>query len=74
MRCVDILHKQVTHIIVLLIEHMKTGLTQQKESQVSIQKKRMFILQSAMKVVSWVNEFNPQNVNDNDLKLPEELK
>jgi hypothetical protein len=53
---------------------MKTGLTQQKESQVSIQKKRMFILQSAMKVVSWVNEFNPQNVNDNDLKLPDDLK
>ena len=34
----------------------------------------MFILKSAMKVISWVQGFNPQNVNDHDLKLPEDLK
>ena len=36
MRSIDILHKQITHIIVLLIELLKTNVTQQKESQVSI--------------------------------------
>ena len=74
MRSIDIMHKQITHMIVLLIEHVKTSLTQQKESQVSVQAKRMFILQSAMKVMTWVHGFNPQNINDNDLKMPEDLK
>ena len=32
MRSIDIMHKQITHMIVLLIEHVKTSLTQQKES------------------------------------------
>ena len=32
MRCVDIMHKQITHIMVLIIELGKTIVTQQKES------------------------------------------
>jgi hypothetical protein len=28
MRSIDIMHKQITHMIVLLIEHVKTSLTQ----------------------------------------------
>ena len=59
MRNIDILHKQITHIVVLLIELLKTNVHQQKESQVKIQSKRMFILQNAMKVVNWVNKFDP---------------
>ena len=74
MRSIDILHKQVTHLVVLLVEHVKTSLTQQKESQVSIQSKRMFILQSAMKVMTWAHGFNPQNVNESDLKMPDDMK
>jgi len=27
-----------------------------------------------MRVVNWVHEFDPQNVNNDDLKLPPELK
>ena len=27
-----------------------------------------------MRVVNWINEFNPSNVNNDDLKLPPELK
>ena len=27
-----------------------------------------------MRVVSWVHDFNPENVNTQDLKLPPELK
>ena len=59
MRNIDILHKQVTHIIVLLVEFLKTNVHQQKESTTKIQSKRMFILQNAMKVVNWINKFDP---------------
>ena len=27
-----------------------------------------------MRVVNWVNELNPANVNNEDLKLPQDLK
>ena len=36
MRCVDILHKQLTHVMVLIIELVKTNVMSQKESQVKI--------------------------------------
>ena len=50
MRCIDILHKQVSHIIVLLIEYMKTFVYQHKETQAVTSNKRMFILQQATKI------------------------
>ena len=59
MRSIDILHKQITHIIVLLIEFLKTNVSNQKESHVVIQNKRMFILQNAMRVIHWVDKFDP---------------
>ena len=34
----------------------------------------MFILQNAMKVVNWIHEFDPQNVNSGDLQMPADLK
>ncbi len=34
----------------------------------------MYILQQAMKVVNWVNAFDPQTINNEDLKLPADLK
>jgi len=34
MRSIDIIHKQVTHIIVLLVEFLKTNITSAKESEV----------------------------------------
>lgn len=44
MRCVDIQHKQITHLSVLLTESLKTIIKQSKESKTSIQNKRMYIL------------------------------
>jgi hypothetical protein len=33
MRCVDILHQQIMHIIVLVVELVKTNISQSKESK-----------------------------------------
>jgi len=62
------------HIIVLLVEAMKTLVSQQKESSTSKQNKRMYILQQGMSVLNWVSNFEPQSVNADDLVLPNELK
>ena len=37
-------------------------------------KSMMYILQQAVNVCRWVNEFDPQNVNIEDLYLPHDLK
>ena len=74
MRCIDIMHKQIQHIIVILVEFIKTSLSNAKESQVSVQGKRMYVLQQAMKIISWIGEFDPQNVNSQNLHLPSDLK
>jgi len=36
MRDIDILHKQITHIIVLFVELLKTNVSDHKESKISI--------------------------------------
>lgn len=74
MRCIDIQHKQIQHIIVILVEFIKTSLSNAKESQVSVQGKRMYVLQQAIKIISWIGQFDPQNINSRDLHLPTDLK
>ena len=74
MRGIDILHMHIKHILVLMIELGKTIVNQAKESQVSIQGKRLFVLEQSQRVQNWVNTFEPQNVNVKDLTIPDELK
>jgi hypothetical protein len=78
MKGLDILHKQVTHMIVLVIEMIKSGMTQMSitcDSEKSRHhKNQMYLLQQAVSVCRWVNEFDPQNVNIVDLYLPTDLK
>ena len=47
MRCIDIQHKQISHLVVLFYEVQKTLISQKKESDVSIQNKRMYIFQQS---------------------------
>ena len=74
MRCVDIQHKQLCHLIVLFVEAIKTLIRTQKESESENQTKRMYVLNQSVKVMKWINLFDPQNVNIDDLTLPNELK
>lgn len=74
MRCVDIQHKQLCHLIVLFVEAIKTLIRTQKESDSENQTKRMYVLNQSVKVMQWINLFDPQNVNIDDLTLPNELK
>ena len=44
MKCVDIMHKQVTHMAVLLIEIIKQGIIQKTENETSKQQRQKFLL------------------------------
>ena len=41
-RWIDIQHKQISHLVVLFYEVLKTLITQKKESDISIHNKRMY--------------------------------
>ena len=78
MKGLDIVHKQVTHMIVLVVELIKScmnSLSVHNDSdKTKHHKNLMYILQQAVNVCRWINDFDPQNVNIEDLVLPNELR
>lgn len=74
MKAIDIIHKQVTHTVVLLIEVVKQ-LENEKIDSVSLrQNKRIYLMQQLVNVLSWIQELNPQQINYDHLILPDNLK
>ena len=55
MKSIDVQQKQISQFIVLFVEQLKTLIKSQKETKVSIQNKRMNILQSSVLVMNWIN-------------------
>lgn len=73
MRGIDILHKQMTHIIVLFVEYLKNSLKNHFDNEKTKEKKKLELLQYSLSVCNWINLFNPSNINNDDLILPVEL-
>ena len=59
MKALDIMHKQTTHITVLIIEMIKGMMNESAESEVTKAQKRKYLLTQAIKVCSWINKFDP---------------
>ena len=60
-------------MIVLFVEQLKTMIKSANESKVKRQNKRMIVLSNALQVVNWINSFDPQNINNDDLKMPKNM-
>ena len=73
MKSVDSVHKQIKHLVVILVEIMRLSVTAQSETKQSKLNKKMYLLQQSISIGQWINEFDPENINTNDLKLPSEL-
>ena len=74
MRALDIMHRQMTHLSVLLLEVQKQMLNEQNETTAQLKSRRMFTLEQMVNVTNWIHDFNPQNVNFMDLNLPGNLR
>ena len=74
MKSIDIMHRQVTHMSVLIIEILRQGIVTKTESETTKQQRQKFLLQQGCSVARWIAEFDPQNVNSDNLILPTELK
>lgn len=74
MKAVDIMHRQITHLSILLTEVQKSIINEQNETAAAVKSKRMFALEQIVNVTNWIHDFNPQNVNFMDLNLPKNLR
>ena len=73
MKAIDILHRQNNLILVLIIEIIKQLLNESNDSVAAIKSKRKYILEQAINVNRWTQEFDPQNINYTDMKVPKRL-
>ena len=73
MKAIDILHRQNNLILVVVIEMIKQLLNESNDSVAAIKSKRKYILEQAINVNRWTQEFDPQNINYIDMKVPKRL-
>jgi hypothetical protein len=78
MKAIDVLHKQIKHICVIMIEFLRQEVskyTMSNDSEHSKQKKAMTVLHQTLSIAKWINKFNPENEIDyKDLVLPKNLE
>ena len=74
LRAIDILHRQLDHTVVLLIEIIKGQLNEQNETMAGTKTNRLYLLKQCANISKWIREFDPQNINYGSLKLPTSLK
>ena len=63
MKGLDIVHKQVTHLVVLIVELIKSCMNSlsiyNDSDKTKHHKNLMYILQQAVNVCRWINDFDP---------------
>lgn len=78
MKSIDVLHKQIKHICVIMIEFLRQEVSKYTKSNDSDQckhKKAMTVLHQTLSIAKWINNFNPENEIDyKDLVLPKNLE
>lgn len=74
MKAIDIMHRQMVHLSILLTEVQKQILNQQNESYAAMNTRRLFALEQLVNVTNWIHDFDPQNVNFMNMSLPANLK
>ena len=74
MKAIDIIHKQLTHTVVLLIEILKSLINETIDTPAVRQGKRMQVMDHLINVLNWIHDFEPQQVTYDHLMLPENLR
>ena len=59
MKAIDIMHRMLNHMSVIITDILKQQLNQQNETKVVIENQRKYLLQQATHINSWIQEFDP---------------
>lgn len=74
MKAIDIIHKQIRHLIIMLMENFRVQVdTQHSNPQTRINRMNV-VLQQSLLLAKWITKFNPENINSYDLTLPKDLE
>lgn len=74
MKAVDIIHKQVRHLIILLMENFRVQVETENSNKQTRLNRMNIVLQQSLLLAKWITKFNPENINSYDLTLPKDLK
>jgi hypothetical protein len=77
MQANDILHKQIKHLSVILIEVLRHEIekyTKSKESEIVHKHRCQTIMHQLLSIANWINKFNPEIINSSDLRVPIDLE
>ena len=64
LRWVDLLHKMVNKVVLLLTTKLKTDLDTGHETANNRQNKKVQLLQQGLIISKWIESFDSQNIND----------
>jgi len=74
MKAIDVIHKQIRHLIVMLMENFRVQVeTENLTTQTKINRMNI-VLQQSLLLAKWITKFDPENINSYDLTLPADLK
>lgn len=59
MKAIDIMHRMLNHLSVLLLEVQKQLINETNETAAQQKSKRMFAMEQIVNVVNWIHEFDP---------------
>ena len=59
MKAIDILHRQNNLILVIVVEMIKQQLNEVNDNPACIKTKRKYLLEQAMNISRWTQEFDP---------------
>jgi len=58
----------------VLLEVIRNQITMKKETETEKQQKAKYLMQQQAHIVDWIQKFDPENVNFEDLNMPKQLK
>lgn len=74
MKAIDIIHKQIRHLVIMLMENFRVQVETETSSRNARINKMNVVLQQSLLLAKWIVKFNPENLNSYDLTLPDDLK
>lgn len=74
MKAIDIIHKQIRHLVIMLMENFRVQVETETSSRNARINKMNVVLQQSLLLAKWIIKFNPENLNSYDLTLPDDLK
>ncbi len=64
LRWVDLLHKMVNKVVLLLTTKLKTDIDQGVDTANNVKNKKVQLLQQGIIITKWIESFDSQNIND----------